>query len=350
MKTQTQRPAIHPDDSPCTRGTARAYSHRWMGMATLCLMAALSSAAYAQSSGTAWPSKPVRFIVPFAAGSFTDTAARALGKELTTRLGQPFVVENRTGVGGILANDAVAKSAGDGYTLLFTDSSYGVSSALYKKLPYDPLKDLAAVAQVAQSPAVLVARTGLPAKGLNAILATARKDPQALTFGSGGQGSSGHLAFEALLLQAGAKMTHIPYKGVSAAVMDVIGQRVDLAIGSVGSTRQFIEDGRVIGVALTGPGRNPSLPQVPTFAEQGMRDYNVVYWFGVLGPARLPAAQQESIAKAIKTAMDAPELKQLFERSGVALAYQNGPAFGSRIGNEIRMWTSVIEKANITAE
>ena len=350
MKTKAQRSAERRDGGRSTPGEIGLPCLRRLALSTLCLMATLLPGAYAQADDAAWPAKPVRFIVPFAAGSFTDTAARAMSKELSARLGQPFVVENRTGAGGILANDAVAKAEGDGYTLLFTDSSYGVSSALYKKLPYDPQKDLVALAQVAQAPAVLVARTALPTKSLDSILAVARKDPQAYTFGSGGQGSSGHLAFEALLLQADAKMTHVPYKGVSAAVMDVIGQRIDLAIGSVGSTRQFIEEGRVIGVALTGNQRNPSLPQVPSFAELGMPDYNVMYWFGVLGTSRIPPARQAVIDAAIRVSMESSDLKGLFARSGVELAYLDGRAFGARIGGEIRMWSLVIEKANVTTE
>lgn len=166
------------------------------------LACCVATAAPAQTANPKpWPTKPVRIVVPFAAGSFTDTAARTLGKELTEALGQPVIVENRTGAGGILGNEIVAKAPADGHTLLVTDNSFAVAAALYKKLPYSPLGDIAPISQIAEAPAVLVARTNLAAKDLRSIIATARLDPAAMTFGSGGQGSSGHLAFEELLLQ-----------------------------------------------------------------------------------------------------------------------------------------------------
>jgi len=265
-------------------------------------------------------------------------------------LGQPVIVENRTGAGGILGNEVVAKAEADGHTLLLTDNSFAVAAALYKKLPYDPLHDLVPIAHVAEAPAVLVARTSLPAKDLRTVVSMARQDPTAVTFGSGGQGSSGHLAFEELLLQTGARMTHVPYKGVTAAVMDVIGQRIDLAIGSVGSTRQYISDGRVIGIALSGKSRNPALPQVPTFAEAGYPNYTVMYWFGVLGSSRIPQEMRQTIQASIMKAMSSAELKKVFEGAGVSPAYTDSAEFGKRMRDEITSWSRVVEKAQITPQ
>jgi tripartite-type tricarboxylate transporter receptor subunit TctC len=306
--------------------------------------------AHAQSpAATHWPTRAVRIVVPFAAGSFTDIAARALGKELAQQTGQLFVVDNRTGAGGTIANDQVAKATDD-HTLLFTDGSFSVSSALYKKLPYLPARDLLALAQVGESPAVLVARTGLPAKDLKAVVALARQDPSALSFGSGGQGSSGHLAMAEWLQQAGVEMVHVPYKGVAAAMVDVMGQRIDISIGSFGSTQALVKDGRVHALALSGAKRHPLMPQVPTFAEAGFPNYKVTYWFGLMAPASMPAHMRDAALSHVRQAIGAQGLGEIFERSGVALAYVDTASFTQRIAGEVASWQRLIDKMGIKPE
>ncbi|WP_160142375.1 Bug family tripartite tricarboxylate transporter substrate binding protein [Pigmentiphaga humi] len=311
---------------------------------------ACATQVHAQSAADAWPSRPVRVIVPFTAGSFTDTAARAMSRELSASLGQQFVVENRGGAGSTIGTDVAAKAAPDGYTFVVTDNSFAVSSALYASLPYDPKKDIVQVAELAEAPAVLVGRTELPQKDLKSVIAAAKAQPDKLTFGSGGQGSSAHLAMEELLLQTGSRMVHVPYKGIAAAILDVVAQRIDVAIGSVGSTVQFIKDGRVRGLALSGKTRHPMFPQVPTFAEAGFPDYGVMYWFGVMAPAGIPPAILDKMQAAVQQATRAPKLREVFEAAGVQPSGTGGAEFGRRVADETQMWKRVIEKAGIKPE
>ena len=193
------------------------------------LLASGCAAAFAQAP---WPSKVVRIVVPFAPGALTDVAARSIALELSEQLGQQFVVENKGGAGGTLGAADVAKSVPDGHTLVFTDNSYMISASLYPKLPYDPLKDLIPVTLAIDSPAIMVAKLELPAKSLREMLDLAKAKPRTLTFGSGGQGSSAHLATELLFNQAGVELVHVPFKGVAAALAETVGGRIDVTISS----------------------------------------------------------------------------------------------------------------------
>jgi len=202
-----------------------------------------------------WPDRVVRIVVPFAPGALTDVAARAIGAELSEQLGQQFVVENKGGAGGTLGTAEVAKSPADGHTLVFTDNSYMISAGLYSKLPYDPLKDLAPVTLAVDAPAIMVARLELPAKSLREMLELAKAKPRTLTFGSGGQGSSAHLATELLFNQAGVELVHVPFKGVAAALAETVGGRIDVTLSSVGGAVGHIRSGKVRPLALTGKER-----------------------------------------------------------------------------------------------
>ncbi len=294
----------------------------------------------------AWPTKVIRFIVPFAAGSFTDTAARLVGIELTAQLGQTVIVENKGGAGSTLGTDFVAKAPADGYTFLLTDNSFAVSSALYDKLPYAP-RDLVQVSLVADSPAVLVARPNLPTKTLKDTIRVAQSDPSKLTFGSGGQGSSAHLAMESLLMENNAQMVHIPFKGIAAAVVDVAADRVDVAIGSVGSTSAYIRDGRLLGLAVTGDARQPLFPNVPTFAEAGYPNYKMKYWFGVMAPAGTPPAILDRMQKEIAKAVDAPKVREVFGGGGVRPLSTSSAAFAALVKDETAVWSEIVKRKDI---
>jgi tripartite-type tricarboxylate transporter receptor subunit TctC len=307
----------------------------------------LAAPAFAQSH---WPDKPIRFVVPFTAGSFTDTAARAIGNELSTQLGQTIVVDNRGGAGSTIGTDFVAKSAPDGYTFLLTDNSYAVSMALYQKLPYDPVKDIMQVTLVAESPAVLVGRANLPTKTLKETLEYGKANPDKLTFGSGGQGSSAHLAMEQLLLQANVKATHIPYKGVAAAMIEIVAGRVDMGIGSVGSAGQYIREGRLMGLAVSGTQRHPMFPNVPTFAEAGYPDYQMMYRFGVMAPAGTPPAIVDRMQKEIARSLQTPKIRELFNAAGVEPKSTTPAEFTRLVREESTTWKSVISRANIKVE
>jgi tripartite-type tricarboxylate transporter receptor subunit TctC len=305
--------------------------------------------AYAQTP-SAWPNRPVRIIVPFTSGSFTDIAARALAKELATQLNQPFVVENRVGAGGTIGVEAVAKSSPDGYTLLFAENSFAIAPGLYPSLPYDSNKDITPIAQLAEVPAVFIARKDFPFSDLKSIVQQAKKQPGTINYGSAGQGTSSHLGIEAFLLQTGTKMTHIPYKGISAALIDLVGGRIDLAMGSAGTTGAYIKDGRVKGIALSGNARHPMFPQVPTFAEQGYGDYSFMYWFGVMAPSQVPPDIAARIEAAVVRSSQQPELKKVLEAAGVEPKALSSAAFAKRVRDETALWKRVIQESNVKPE
>ena len=298
----------------------------------------------------AWPSKTVRIIVPFAAGSFTETAARAVGAELSNQTGQPFIIETRGGAGSTLGTDAVAKAAPDGHTLLFTDNSFAVSSALYAKLPYDPEKDIIKVSTAAEAPAVIMVRQDLAPKTLKELVELARKQPKNLTFGSGGQGSSAHLAVELFFSSVDAELTHVPYKGVAAAILDLIAGRIDVGLSSVGSAAQHIKGGRVRGLAVAGKERHPLLPEVPTFAEAGYPDYNMVYWFGFMAPGGTPPAIITQVQQGIAKAVEQPKVRDAFAGAGVRAVASQPADFAKRVDDEARTWKRVITRAGIKTE
>jgi tripartite-type tricarboxylate transporter receptor subunit TctC len=307
------------------------------------------SLCFAQSSNNAWPQKVIKIIVPFAPGSFTDTAARVVGAEITKHTGQTVIVDNKGGAGSTLGTDAVAKSNPDGYTFLLTDNSYAVSTALYDKLPYQPNKDIVQVSLVAEAPAVLVGRLNLPQKNVKEIVQTAQQNPNAYSFGSGGIGSSAHLAMEAFLSQNNLKMTHIPFKGIASAILDVVADRVDLAIGSVGSTAPFIKDGKLQGLAVSGSLRNPLLPQVPTFAQAGYPNYKMMYWFGVMAPAGTPAEIIKRMNYEISLAIQTPQVIEVFKSAGVNPTSNSPSEFSKLVKEESQMWFEIIKKSDIKA-
>ena len=308
---------------------------------------AVQTSAFAQTAP--WPNKPIRVVVPFAPGSFTDTAARTVGLELTNLLGQTVVVENKGGAGSTLGTDMVAKAAPDGYTFLVTDNSFAVSAALYEKLPYQP-KEIMQVSLLADAPAVLVGRPDLETKTLKETVEFARANPGKLTFGSGGQGSSAQLAMETFLLENKIQMVHVPFKGIAAAMVDVAAGRIDIAIGSVGSTSAYIRDNRLLGLAVSGDTRQDIFPNVPTFAEAGYPTYKMLYWFGMMAPAGTPPAIIDRMQKEIAKAVTAAKVKEIFGGAGVRANSTTPAAFTELVQNEITLWSDVIKRAKIKAE
>jgi tripartite-type tricarboxylate transporter receptor subunit TctC len=299
------------------------------------------------AQNNAWPNKVIKIVVPFVPGSFTDTAARVLSVELSKQVGQTVIVDNKGGAGSTLGTDQVAKSAPDGYTFLLTDNSFAVSTALYDKLPYNPVKDIAQVTLVAESPAVLVARPGLNLKSLKDIVQFGQKNQNALTYGSGGIGSSAHLAMEAFLTQNSVQLTHIPFKGIAGAITDVTADRVDLAIGSVGSAQAYIKEGRLQGIAVSGTQRSPLLPQVPTFAESGFGNYKMMYWFGLMTPTGVPKDIIDRMQKEVVHALTQTKVQEIFAAAGVKPASNTPTEYANLVREESAMWAEVIKKAGL---
>ena len=313
----------------------------------LALLPAFAPQALAQS---AWPARTMRIVVPFAPGAFTDLAARALALELAEQLGQQAVVENRGGAGSTLGTDAVAKAAPDGYTLLFTDNSFAISAGLYAQLPYDPLKDFNHVSLVAEAPAIMVARMDLPARTPNELVALARAKPGELTFGSGGQGSSAHLATELFLSGAGVRMQHVPFKGVAPAIAEVVAGRIDVAVSSLSAPLAYVRGGRVRALAVTGSERSAMLPEVPTFAEAGFPGFDMTYWFGLAVPAATPPEIVARLRQEIARAVEKPKLRDVFMSQGARAVTTPPGEFTRRLASEIGTWKAMIARAGVKVE
>jgi tripartite-type tricarboxylate transporter receptor subunit TctC len=319
---------------------------------TLLIGAALSPVV---AAGTAraqanWPNQVIRIIVPFAAGSFTDISARLVAQELTDQLGQSVIVENRGGAGGTAGTVMVVRAAPDGYTLLLTDNSLSISPGLYPNLPYDPIKDLAQISRIADSPSILLVRPGLGPKALGEIIALARQKPGDLTFGSGGPGSSAHLAMELLLNVSGVKALHVPFRGVAAAIAEVIAGRVDMAIASLASGIAHVKEGRLLGLAVSGDKRSNLLPNVPTFAEAGQPRYDMSYWWGIAAPAETPRPVIERLHREIVKACGQPRLREAFLKSAALAVTSTPEEMTAFLAREVEVWRAVVESANVTIQ
>jgi tripartite-type tricarboxylate transporter receptor subunit TctC len=307
-------------------------------------------AATGNAFGQAWPDRVVRIIVPFAAGSFTDVSARLLAVELTEQLGQSVIVDSRGGAGGTAGTTAVVRAEADGHTLLLTDTSLAISPGLYANLPYDPVRDLAQISRIADSPSILLVRPGLGPRTLADLTALAKQKPGDLTFGSGGPGSSAHLAMELLLNLAGVQALHVPFRGVAAAIAEVIAGRVDMAIASLASGVAHVRGGTLLGLGVTGAQRSPLLPDVPTFIEAGLPAYDMAYWWGVAAPAGTPAPIIARLNREIVQACGKPRLKDAFLQQA-ALAVTSTPEEMTRhLTREIGVWRDVIVRAKVSVQ
>jgi tripartite-type tricarboxylate transporter receptor subunit TctC len=316
--------------------------------AVLCASLALTTmvlpAALAQP---AWPSKPVHIVVPVLPGAFTDLGARSLAAALTEQLGQQFLVENRTGAGATLGADYVAKSAPDGHTFLFTENGFTMAPALYPKLPYDALKDFVHITPVAEAPTIWVARLETPQRSLREWVDYAKANPGKVTIGSGGQGTSSHLASELFRWQQGLNMLHVPFKGVVAAYTELVAGRLDLSVSSIASPMGHIRAGRVHALAVTGKERSPLLPNVHTFAEAGFPQYDMPIWFGFMGPAGVPPAVQSRFVQELARAIEKPAVRDMFLAQGARPTTSTPAVFSKRVEAETRQWRELIQKAGI---
>jgi tripartite-type tricarboxylate transporter receptor subunit TctC len=307
----------------------------------------LNSEALAQAS---FPARAVRVIVPVVPGSFTDLAARALAADMSGPLGQQIVVENRPGAGTTLGADVVAKAAPDGHTLLITENSFTISSALYPKLPYDPIRDFAPITVVAEAPYILWSRPDLAAKTLRELVDAAHAKPNDLTFGSGGQGTSSHLSAELFFEKAKISVIHVPFKGVGASMTEVMAGRVDFGGSSIASPIAHIRTGRLRPLAVTGSERSPMLPEVPTFAEAGFPDYDAPIWFGFLAPAGTPPAVIARIHEELGRSVAKPAIRELFQKQGARAFTIPAAEFTRRLAAETQTWKDLVARRGIKVE
>jgi len=309
------------------------------------LLAAL--AVWQAASAQAWPSRPVRFLVPFAAGAgINDIMARLVGQHLGPLLGQPVVIENRPGSGGIAGTDAAAKAAPDGYTFLMTNVSLVTSAYLYPNLAYDPQKDFVPVTLVATSPLMLVVHPSVQAKSVQEFVALARANPGKLTFGSGGIGSTPHLSVELFESAAGFEAVHVPYKGGAPALNDLIGGQLSFMIENVPGTMPFVKQGKLRALAITSAKRSPLEPSLPTLAES-VPGYEVVGWQGLFAPAGTPAEIVARLQLEVGKLLRFPEVRDRLAALG-AEAGGTAPAdFAAFVREENARWSKIIREKGI---
>jgi tripartite-type tricarboxylate transporter receptor subunit TctC len=302
-------------------------------------MCVLSSAAFAQS----YPAKPIRLIVPYAPGGGVDIVARTTAQELTKRLGQQMIVENRTGAGGNIGSDAVAKAAPDGYTLLMASPANAINSSLYANMPYDPARDLVPIGLVGSVPAVLVANRALPAHSIKQLIVLAKSKPGALTYGSGGSGTTEHLAGEMFKSAAGIDLLHVPYKGGAQVMVDLIAGQIALMFSNQLAVLPHITSGRMKALGVASSERSAVLPHVPTFTEAGFPDLKVSVWWGVMGPAAMPKEIVTQLNRHIVAALASPEMKDRLESMSARPLGGTSEQFATFFNEETTRWARVVK-------
>ena len=312
-----------------------------------CLLASACMAVQAQD---AWPTRPLRFILPFPPGGGTDILGRLIADRLSASLGQPVVIENRGGAGGNVGAEAAAKAAPDGYSIVLAAPSLAISASLYAKLNYDALKDLAPVSLVATVPNVMITQPQIPAQNLREFIALAIARPSAMNFGSGGSGTSNHLAGELFNIIAGVKLVHVPFKGVNLAMNEVLSGRIELVVIGIPAAAPHIKAGKLRALALLAPKRTAALPEVPTIAEAGLPDFELTTWYGVLAPAGTPRPVIARLNAELVKIMHAPDLQERLAGLATDPATGTPEEFGAYLRQEIAKWGEVVRKAGLKAD
>jgi tripartite-type tricarboxylate transporter receptor subunit TctC len=310
------------------------------------VLAALALPAAAQT----YPARPVRVIVGFTPGGGVDINARMLAPKLTEYLGQPFLVENRPGAGTNIANELVAKSPPDGYTLLCTTPALAINMALYAKLPFDALRDFVAISVFSESPNVLVVNAKLPAASVRELIEMARKSPGRLNYSSAGVGTTQHLSAELLKLRTGTFIVHIPYKGTSPSLTGLIAGEVDLSFANIPAIQAHVKSGRLRALATTGARRDPQLPEVPTMKEAGVEGLNVTVWYGLLAPAGTPREIVQALAAATARATRDGELRKRMLEQGADPVGSSPEEFGKLLREEVARWAEVVKVSGARAD
>ncbi len=313
----------------------------------IALLAIAAGAAAAQD----YPTRPIRIIVPSTAGGSVDTLARMVGTNLSQRWSQQIVVDNRSGAGGVIAGELTAKASPDGYTLIMATISAMVTNvSLVRNLPYDPVRDFAPVTLVASQQIVLLVNPAVPAKTVQELIQLAKAKPKQLTFASAGNGSGGHLSGELLKILAGIDITHVPYKGIAPAIVDVISGQVTMTFASIISGTPHIKSGRLRALAVTGAHRSPALPELPTMIESGVRGYESSTWYGLLAPKATPRAIVTKLNREVVAIVNLPDIKAHLLAEGAEPVGNTPEQFGEIIKSDIAKWGKVIRSAGLRAE
>ena len=310
------------------------------------LMLLSVAAAHAQD----YPHKPIRLVVPFAAGGGTDILARLIGAELAERMGQPVVIDNRGGSGGIIGTNIVAKSDGDGYTMGLCSLGFSYAPALYKSLPYDTERDIAPVSRVATQPFVFTVHPSLNVRNMRELIALAKTRPGQIHYGSGGAGGASHLGTELLRNVAGIDLTHVPYKGTGPALTAAISGEIQMQLVGMSAVVPHMKSGRLKLLAVSGAKRSSAAPDIPTATESGVPGYVFDVWYGMLVPARTPPTVVHKLNAEINRALTVPALVRRFAVAGLEPAGNSSAAFSALIRAEIAKWRQVVKAANIKVD
>jgi tripartite-type tricarboxylate transporter receptor subunit TctC len=298
-----------------------------------------------------YPTRPIRMLIPFTAGSAADIIARAMEPALRERLGQPLVIDNRGGAGGNIAAELTVKAPADGHTLLMsTLSIQSINVSLYSKLNYHPQRDMTPVTLVGDSPNALVLNPSVPAKSVKELIALAKAKPGMLNYSSSGAGTTVHLSGVLFGVMTGTNMLHVPFKGAAESLTALVSGQTDLQFASISSAIPLIKGGRVRALGVTSPRRSPSMPELPTIAEQGLPGYEAVAWFGIVGPANLPANVIATLNKATLATLDQKEVRERLFNSGVEVRTMGPEAFAKYCASETLKWAKVVQASGARAD
>jgi tripartite-type tricarboxylate transporter receptor subunit TctC len=309
----------------------------------LSLVVATPSLTQAQN----YPNRPIRMVLPFSPGGAADAPGRVLMQKLSEVLGQQVFVDNRPGAGGTIGAASVAKATPDGYTLLLISNTHVISASLYKNLPYDSVTDFAPVLQFSEAPNVLVVHPSLPVKSVRELIALAKEKPGKIDYASSGNGSSQHLFAALFSSMAGVNMFHIPYKGSAQATTELLGGEVKVGFPGIAGMLQYIKDGRLRALAVTGAKRSPELPDVPTIAEAGLKGYEATLWLGILGPAALPKEIITKLNTAMSGILKQPDVQHSLQAVGTEIVYRTPGEFGEYVRAEQKKWSTVVKEIGL---
>ena len=324
--------------------------NRRAALALLTLAAAACAVPLAVQA-QAWPSKPVRLIVPYPPGGGNDNLARIFAQKLGERLGQPFVVDNRPGAGTLIGSEAAAKAPGDGYTLLLSSIvTHALAPALYPKVPYDPLNDFVPVTTLAVAPTVLVVNKDFPAQSVTELIALAKASPGKYTFASGGNGTTPHISGEIFESMTGADFLHVPYKGGGPALADLIGGQVNMMFDTAASAMPHVRSGKLRALAIATPKRHPDFPDLPTFAEQKLPDYSINSWYSLHAPAGTPREIVMRLHAEVQAALRSPDVADRLKTLNADPGGMPPEEFGAFVKSELERYGNVIRKAGIKLE
>jgi tripartite-type tricarboxylate transporter receptor subunit TctC len=320
---------------------------KWLSAALVCLSGfSIAGLAHAQS----WPTKQIKFIVPYPPGGGTDVIARIVQEPLSKELGQQVIIDNRGGAGGSIGSALAAQSPSDGYTVLFTLSSHTINPAIYTKLPFDTEKDFSSVVTVASLPQILVANPNFPAKTVKEVIEMAKAKPGSISYASVGNGSPGHLAGAMMATDAGVEMTHIPYRGGGPAVTDVIAGQVPLLWVSIPAAAQFVKAGKLRALAVSTVKRSAVFPDVPTMVESGFKGFEVDSWYAMFVPAKTPQTIIDRLNKATVNVLAQPEVKEKLLGQGAEAVGDTPAQLSGVVKKEIAKWKQVVKSANIKVD